>query len=133
MAKNSMISLLPRYNATRMVTEYTRNFYVPASRQGALYSDDDFSGAKKIAAWKAFVRRAWGGVRIRRLDTPTKRISFGDALHFDVALRLSGLQPEDVIVELLVCRQSSKAAVCDYKHFRFDFTGREDRESNCLH
>ena len=62
MAKNSMISLLPRYNATRMVTEYTRNFYVPASRQGALYSDDDFSGAKKIAAWKAFVRRAWGGV-----------------------------------------------------------------------
>lgn len=126
MAKNSMISLLPRYNATRMVTEYTRNFYVPASRQGALYSDDDFSGAKKIAAWKAFVRRAWGGVRIRRLDTPTKRISFGDALHFDVALRLSGLQPEDVIVELLVCRQFSKAAVCDYKHFRFDFTGREE-------
>jgi starch phosphorylase len=126
MAKNSMMSLLPRYNATRMVTEYTRNFYVPASRQGALYSDDNFSGAKKIAAWKAFVRRAWGGVRIRRLDTPRKRISFGDALHFDVTLRLNGLQPDDVIVELLVCRQFSKAAVCDYKHFRFEFTGREE-------
>ncbi|SOD40914.1 alpha-glucan family phosphorylase [Nitrosovibrio sp. Nv4] len=126
MAKNSMMSLLPRYNATRMVTEYTKNFYVPASRQGALYSDDNFSGAKKIAAWKDFVRRAWGGVAIRRLDTPRKRINFGDALHFDVAMRLNGLQPEDVIVELLVCRQLEKSTLCEYKHFRFEFTGMEE-------
>ncbi|HEU4854423.1 MAG TPA: alpha-glucan family phosphorylase, partial [Nitrosospira sp.] len=126
MAKNSMMSLLPRYNATRMVTEYIKNFYVPASRQGALYSDDNFSGAKKIAVWKDFVRRAWGGVTIRRLDTPLKRINFGDALHFDVAMRLNGLQPEDVVVELLVGRQFKKSSAYEYKHFRFEFTGMEE-------
>ncbi len=126
MAKNSMISLLPRYNAARMVGEYAKNFYVPASRQGALYADKDFSGAKKIAAWKAFVRKAWRGVSIRRLDTPGKRISFGDALHFDVVVRLNGLQPEDVMVELLICRQLKKNKLCDFKHFKFEFSGIEE-------
>ncbi|MDN5882823.1 MAG: hypothetical protein L0H37_10685 [Nitrosospira sp.] len=126
MAKNSMMSLLPRYNSARMVGEYTRNFYAPASRQGVLYARNDFSEAKKIAAWKDFVRRTWSGVTIRRLDTPRKRISFGDALQFKVAVRLNGLQPEDVIVELLICRQLKKSKLCDFKHFRLEFVGVEE-------
>ena len=126
MAKNSMMSLLPRYNSARMVSEYTKNFYVPASRQGALYAANDFSGAKKIAAWKAFVKKAWGGVTIRRLDAPSKRISFGDTLQFEVAVRLNGLQPEDVMVELLICRQFKKSKLCNFKHFRFEFSGVEE-------
>ena len=123
MAKNSMKSLLPRYNAGRMVTEYTSKFYVRASRQGALYADNDFSGARKIAAWKAFARSAWAGVTMRRLDTPPKRISFGDTVDFNVAVKLNGLQPEDVIVELLICRRLTKSTLCEFKHFRFEFTG----------
>ena len=126
MAKDSMISLLPRYTAARMVREYTQKFYVPASRQGALYAADDFSGAKKIAAWKAFVRKTWEGVAIRRLDTPRKRISFGDAVQFDVAVRLNGLQPEDVIVEMLICRQRNKVTLREFNHIRFEFSGIEE-------
>ncbi|MGH6629679.1 MAG: alpha-glucan family phosphorylase, partial [Burkholderiales bacterium] len=34
MAKRSMASLLPRFNSTRMVSEYVSRFYLPASRQG---------------------------------------------------------------------------------------------------
>jgi alpha-glucan phosphorylases len=126
MAKDSMISLLPRYTAARMVKEYTQKFYVPASRQGALYAADDFSGAKKVAAWKAFVRKKWEGVAIRRLDTPRKRISFGDAVQFDVAVRLNGLQPEDVIVEMLICRQRNKVTLREFNHIRFEFSGIEE-------
>lgn len=126
MAKDSMMSLLPRYTAARMVSEYTRKFYVPASKQGALYAADDFSGAKKVAAWKAFVRKKWEGVAIRRLNTPRKRISFGDAAQFDVAVRLNGLQPEDVIVEMLICRQRNKVTLREFNHIRFEFSGIEE-------
>lgn len=126
MAKNSMMSLLPRYNSARMVSEYTKNFYVPASRHGTLYAANDFSGAKKVAAWKAFVRKAWGGVTIRRIDTPSRRISFGDSLQLEVAVRLNGLQPEDVIVELLICRQFKKNKLGDFKHFRFESSDVEE-------
>lgn len=132
MAKNSMKSLLPRYNAARMVNEYARNFYMPASRQGVLYAHDDFSGARKVATWKAFVRRAWSGVAIRRLDTSSRRISFGDTVTFNVAVKLNGLGSEDVIVELLICRRSKKVSLCEFTHFRFEFTGIEEQSAEHL-
>ncbi|MBA4141694.1 MAG: alpha-glucan family phosphorylase [Nitrosospira sp.] len=130
MAKNSMMSLLPRYNAARMVSEYASKFYVPASRQGARYADNDFNAAKKIAAWKAYVRQAWSGVTIRRTDTPCKRISFGNALHFTVAVRLNGLQPDDVVVELLIFRQLKASTLCEFKHFPFEFTGVQESDEH---
>ncbi len=123
MAKHSMASLLPRYNAMRMLDEYLNNFYLPASNQGALYTENGFDGAKRVAAWKANVRNMWGGVTLRRLDTPSKRINFGDVVDFSIAVRLNGLQPEDVIVELLMCRQLKKSKLCDFKHFRFESSG----------
>ena len=80
MAKRSMASLLPQFNATRMLNEYVTKFYVPASAQGRRYAEKNFDGAKKVAAWKARVRAAWPGVTARRLDTPRRRIQFGDSI-----------------------------------------------------
>ncbi|SFO05625.1 alpha-glucan family phosphorylase [Nitrosospira briensis] len=128
MAKNSMISLLPRFSAGRMVGEYAQNFYVPASRQGSHYATADYSGAQKVADWKAFVRNAWWGVAIRRLDAPANRISFGDTVYFDVAIRLNGLKPEDVIVELLIGPQLPQATISDFKHYKFECTGAEESD-----
>jgi len=125
MVKHSMASLLPRYNATRMVGEYVNNFYLPASRQGALYVENNFDSARKIAAWKAKARSAWGGVTLKRLDTPCKRINFGDTLHFKVAAKLNGLEPEDVVVELLICRRIKHPKPCDFQYYSFQIAGTE--------
>ena len=123
MAKHSMITLLPRYSSTRMVDEYVKKFYLPASQKGMIYADNDFDGAKKIAAWKTKIRNAWQGIALRRLDTPCDRIHFSEALNFKVAAKLNNLEPQDVIVELLICRQFSKTRLCNFKHFSFEFTG----------
>ncbi len=125
MVKHSMASLLPRYNATRMVGEYVNNFYLPASRQGALYVENNFDSARKIAAWKAKARSAWGRVTLKRLDTPCKRINFGDTLHFKVAAKLNGLEPEDVVVELLICRRVKHPKPCDFQYYSFQIAGTE--------
>ncbi len=52
MAKNSMISLLPCYNAARMINEYTEKFYVPAGRQGRVYAENDFEEPEKLLPGK---------------------------------------------------------------------------------
>jgi len=126
MAKHSMISLLPSYNATRMVDEYVNKFYCPASNKGSLYAADDFSGAKAIAAWKAKIRRAWSGVSLRRLDTPCERIYYDETLNFKVAAKLNDLAPGDVVIELLICRQYKVTRLCNFEHFKFEFTGTQD-------
>lgn len=126
MAKHSMISLLPRYNATRMVDEYVTKFYRPASRKGMLYAANDFAAAKNVATWKTKIKHAWQGITLRRLDTPCERIHFNEALNFKVAANLNGLSPEDVVIELLICRQFKTTKLCNFKHFKFEFTGTQD-------
>ena len=107
LAKRSIASLMPRFNSRRMLGEYVTKCYLPAAQQGRHYTESEFEVARAIAAWKARVREAWPGVTIRRLDTPMRRIEFGDALRIEVALRLNHLHPEDLAVELLLSRSGT--------------------------
>jgi|APFre7841882724_1041349.scaffolds.fasta_scaffold00249_3 starch phosphorylase len=104
MAKRSVATILPRFNAARMVTDYLRKFYLPASQQGRRYSEDRFARAREVAHWKAHVRAAWPRVTIRRLDEPRRRIQFGESLRIEVAVQLAGLAPDDVVVEMVLAR-----------------------------
>ena len=123
MAKRSIATLLPRFSSTRMVGEYLAKFYLPASRQGRRYSEANFEGARKVAAWKSHVRGAWDKVRIRRLDAPRRTLAYGDALRLEIAAFLDGLKPEDVVVELLVGRHTDTSKLQENRSYRFEFEG----------
>jgi starch phosphorylase len=123
MAKHSMVSLLPRFNSTRMVIEYLRKSYLPASHQGRRYCESSFDAARKVAQWKAQVRASWPGVKMRRLDQPKASISFGDCLRMQVAVALNGLRAEDVVVELNVGRQTDRAKLREAARYEFEWEG----------
>lgn len=123
MAKYSMASLLPCFNANRMVSEYVEKFYIPANKKGAHFVNNDYAIARNVAAWKAKIRKAWNQVSVRRLDAPVRQINFGDLLNFKIAVKLNGLQPEDVVVELLLCRQYKRMRLTNFKRFKFDCVG----------
>jgi starch phosphorylase len=116
LAKRSIASLMPRFNSSRMVGEYVAKSYLPAARQGRRYAENQFEAARSVAAWKARARAAWPGVTIRRLNTPKKRIHFGDAVYIETAVKLNGLGPEDVVVELLVNRDGASGKVEPVQH-----------------
>ncbi|MCL4798815.1 MAG: alpha-glucan family phosphorylase [Burkholderiales bacterium] len=104
MAKRSIASILPRFNAARMLNEYVASSYVPAAEQGRRYAQERFEDARTVAAWKARVRHAWHDVGLRRIDVPRKRLQFGQSFKVEVAAKLNGLAPDDVVVELLMKR-----------------------------
>ena len=60
--------------------------------------------------WKAKLRAAWGAVSLRRVDEPTRRIDYGGKLTIAVAVRLNGLAPDDVALEVLLGRPGSERA-----------------------
>jgi glycogen phosphorylase len=115
-AKRSMASLLPRYDASRMLGEYVSKYYLPASRQGHRYAQDRYDPAKALAAWKAKVRAAWPGVALRRLDPPRARIQFGDTLRVEVAAKLNGLEAGDVCIELILARGVRESPAVRHSH-----------------
>jgi len=123
MAKRSMASLLPRFNSIRMVSEYVSRFYLPASRQGSKYADSGFEAARRLAEWKAQVRKAWPRISIRRLDTQKKSISFGESVRFETAVNLDGLRPEDVAVELLISQPAGVGNGKPPMTYRFESEG----------
>jgi starch phosphorylase len=116
MAKRSMASLLPRYDASRMLGEYVSKYYLPAARQGERYARDGYSAAKTIATWKARVRAAWPAVALRRLDTPPRRIQFGESVAVEIGVKLNGLAPADVCVELILTREVREGAPLSHSH-----------------
>jgi starch phosphorylase len=116
MAKRSMASLLPKYDASRMLGEYVTKFYLPAARQGRRYAERGYDAAKQLAAWKSRVRAAWPGVSLRRVDTPARRIQFGESAPVEVAAKLNGLAPADVCVELILTRALREAAPVSHSH-----------------
>jgi starch phosphorylase len=123
MAKRSIASVLPRFNAARMTGEYLAKCYLPASQQGRRYAEDRFALAAAVAAWKARVRDAWPRVSMRRLDAPARHIQFGEGVQVDVAIQLDGLAPEDVIVELLLARIASDTGKGRQLRYRLAPTG----------
>ena len=123
MSKRSMASILPRFNSRRMVNEYLDKCYLPASRQYRLYRQNKCENSNSIAAWKARVRQSWQGVTLRRLDAGQHEIVFGGNLHFEVAVRLNGLAPGDVVVEMLLGLFAKRDKSSEPVHYRFEPTG----------
>lgn len=123
MAKHSIATLLPRFSSTRMVSEYLAKFYLPASRQGRRYAESSFVNARRLAVWKAQVRRSWGEVRLRRLDTPKRTIAFGQGVKLEIGVFLNRLKPEDVVVELLIGRQTRDEKLRELRGYRFEWEG----------
>ena len=126
-AKRSIASITPRFNVARMVGEYAQKFYAPAARQGRRYAADGYTPACDVAAWKARVRAAWPAVRLRRLDEPTRRMKFGQALRLEVAVQLDGLAPSDVTVEALFGRPDSEHYHSRARHYELAPIGANDR------
>ncbi len=104
MAKRSIATLLPRFSNIRMLGEYLSRFYLPATSQWQKVSGDNFGGARELAAWKAKIRKSWPSVALRRLDSPQRRLDFGASITLEVAVKLNGLAPRDVAVELMMSR-----------------------------
>lgn len=102
MSKQSMKTILPRFNAQRMVMDYVRDYYGRAVRQGERLAAERARPARELAAWKKKIRERWPKVRLRRSDDSPTAIPAGTRFPIRVRARLEGLSPEDLRVECLV-------------------------------
>jgi len=102
MSKASMKSLIPRYNAQRMLMDYVTRFYGPATRQQYALSDRETAPAAELAAWKKQIVQIWPQVSARRIETAATHIMAGETLPLEVAVKLHGISPQNIAVECLV-------------------------------
>ena len=118
-SKASMKSILPRFNSSRMVMDYVRDYYAPAKRQAIKLGADNAAPAKALAQWRDRVVQAWPNVNARRLDTPTEAVSTGAPLEIKVGVCLDELDKEDIVVECLVYTEDKQGNKSNQRSYNF--------------
>ena len=102
MVKKSIMTLAPQFSTNRMVKDYAEKFYVPASLAYQNLAEGDLSKAKGVLGWRDRVREAWPNVRIAHVEDDSARSNpLGTDIKIKVKAYLSGLNPEDVRVEVV--------------------------------
>jgi len=101
-SKASMKSILPLFNAQRMVMDYVRRYYAPARKLNMTMGGNQHARAREVAAWRTRIDKCWPRIRLRRLDDAAKVIQAGHSLEIRVAADLCDLPPDEVLVECLV-------------------------------
>jgi len=111
LSKRAMISSIPHFNTDRMVADYTKTYYVPASRRGRELKRKKFQQARELSQWKSRIRKAWPKVSLQQVDPVPcdQHWKFGDRIILRAQAFLNGLSAEDVCVEVVISRPSKKA------------------------
>ncbi len=101
-SKATMESLIPAFNAQRMVMDYIRDFYEPAIRHGKQLHANQYELATALANWKHKVKVAWPQVSAERIDNPPESLHLDEGIDIMVAVNLGGLAPEDITIDCLI-------------------------------
>jgi starch phosphorylase len=92
----SMSRLTPRFSANRVVREYTERYYLPAAAAYRARAAENGALGVELLAWRRRIAEHWHEARFGTVRTETK----GADHHVTVELRLGGVDPEAVRVEL---------------------------------
>jgi starch phosphorylase len=107
-SKASMASILPRFNAQRMLGDYAQRFYQPAAAQGAALDpaaprrgdrDPHATDARALADWKQRMRAHWPALTLTWAEPPPQATATGESLRLAVEVQLGGLSVADLRVE----------------------------------
>ena len=89
--KECMINLTPRFDARRMVNEYTHHLYDPAHENWTRLAGGGFVEARERAKWNAQVRDIWPRVNFVDMGpAPSEPVMSGKAIPVRAVLQLGG-------------------------------------------
>jgi starch phosphorylase len=100
MQKEALVTMGAAFSADRMVQEYSRRFYFPASVRYQRLRGDGARAARELITWKRHVIENWNGVRFIDVSTPAfTHMEVGTSVPIRAQLSLGELSPGDVVVE----------------------------------
>ena len=113
MVRHTLQSLGPKVLASRMVRDYTEQYYVPAAdalhRTVQAIDGLPYGQARELAAYRQRVSEAWPYVQIPDVDStglPDTPL-LGSQLTLTATVSLGGLRPEEVLVQGVLGRVDS--------------------------
>jgi glycogen phosphorylase len=124
--KSSIGALSFSFNTQRMLKDYTVDFYTKAHQRCRQLMACGSQRARSLAGWLVRVEAAWPQVAVETVDAVGDRdISVGSRISVRASVRLGGLAPEDVAVELYLGRLKADAEIADAAAILMQPTGQD--------
>lgn len=112
--RDSMRTVTPQFNTSRMVEEYTTLLYEPAAAAAKKLAANSFTPARTLRDWKDHMRRSWDGVRIEDAHlevADASHVPVGQTVKIVARVRLGDILPEHVSVQACLGRGEGDAVV----------------------
>lgn len=107
-AKEAILSCSPRFSARRMVQDYVRTYYVPASLRTAKMTADNFARAVALADWRRHIKTNWQGIYLSARPPQDSVKTIGDEIEVEAVLNGRAIGNKDLKVELVYSSEADE-------------------------
>lgn len=115
MVRHTLQILGPKVLASRMVRDYTEQYYTPAAQSFRRTVGTSYEPARELTAYRAGVEAAWPQIAITDVDAtglPDTPV-LGSELTLTATVHLAGLRPDEVDVQAVLGRVDGTDALLD--------------------
>jgi starch phosphorylase len=132
MVRHTLQVLGPKVMATRMVRDYTEQYYAPAAeslhRTIAPVDGEAFGNARRLADYRCKAYAAWPQIKITEVDSaglPDTPV-LGSTMTLTAHVSLAGLSPDEVTVQAVVGRVDHDDSLLEPVYVEMAHTGSAD-------
>lgn len=105
MVKNAMQSLIPEFNAERMLHQYLDEYYLPLAKNQVQFRGDNFTIPKQITAWKQGLEQRFATIKIRNVQIEgltEDTVLYGEPLTITVTLSPESMKVDELLVQFII-------------------------------
>jgi len=127
MVRHTLQTLGPKVLASRMVRDYTVEYYAPAASAYRQVIAEDFAGAQELTEYRRRVEAAWGAVKVVQVDSaglPDTPV-IGAPLSLTARVDLGGLEVADVVVQAVLGRVTPGDDLDEVTTVEMSYTGND--------
>ncbi len=106
--KHNIAEVAPTFTMKRMMDDYVERYYSKLHQRSQKFKADAFDVARKMAAWKADMRRQWDELEVLDIDmsdTDNFALTVGQNFRARLKVYLNGIDPENVGLEVVFFRR----------------------------
>lgn len=111
MVKTAIRELAPFFTTTRMVQQYTAEYYMPNWERIQKMLSPDLETAKAYADWREHLGHIWHEIVIEHVDMSANSIKVGNKTDVEARIRLGSLTPDNVRVQLYVGKLDTRGHI----------------------
>ncbi len=109
--RNTIAWISPRFTTKRMMNDYFEKYYSKLSKRTKLLTKNNYEKLTNLVLWKNNIIQNWNNINLLELVLPDpndKPLKLGDNFYALVKLQLSGIQPEDIGVEIVFGKKENE-------------------------